>query len=58
MSDFSQKISPFSDFRILALPASLYELVAAFGGLSQVPIERWAIYEAAMHQWNLRRIFR
>jgi hypothetical protein len=60
MSEFPQKIRivSYDSFLELDPPPSLQDLACRFGGLGGVPPDLWVLHQAAMRQWNLRRIFR
>lgn len=58
MSDFPQKSKTFREFLELDPPPSIQDLAQRFGGLGDVPQDLMVLHQAAMRQWNLRRIFR
>jgi hypothetical protein len=60
MSEFPQKIRSVSYDSFLELdpPPSLQDLAQQFSGFGNIPQDRLVLHQAALRQWNLRRIFR
>ena len=52
------KMESFPEFLESDPPPVLQQLAAEFGGLADVPVERWREFVTARRQWELRRLFR
>ena len=52
------KMESFPEFLAQDPPPDLQALATEFGGLSEVPIERWHEFQRARRDWNMRRLWR